>query len=78
MRNREKDEIEMAERRKTILLEGFRLFEANGIETTGMQEIATACNLGIATLYRYYKNKLDLTIYKYDGTVLKTKSIATK
>ena len=62
VRNREKDEIEMAERRKTILLEGFRLFEANGIETTGMQEIATACNLGIATLYRYYKNKLDLVL----------------
>ena len=27
---------------------------------------------------KVYKDKLDLTIYKYDGTVLKTKSIATK
>ena len=27
---------------------------------------------------KVYKNKLELTIYKYDGTVLKTKSIATK
>ena len=62
MRNREKDELEMAERRNTILREGFRLFESKGIETTGMQEIADACHLGIATLYRYYRNKLDLVI----------------
>ena len=52
----------MAERRNTILKEGFRLFEAKGIETTGMQEIADSCHLGIATLYRYYKNKTDLVI----------------
>jgi len=38
MRNKEKDEFEMYERRNAILKEGFRLFEANGIETTGMQE----------------------------------------
>ena len=62
MRNREKDELEMAERRNNILREGFRLFESKGIETTGMQEIADACHLGIATLYRYYRNKLDLVI----------------
>lgn len=62
MRNREKDELEMSERRNTILREGFRLFESKGIETTGMQEIADACHLGIATLYRYYRNKLDLVI----------------
>ncbi len=62
MRNKEKDEFEMAERRKTILQEGFRLFESKGIETTGMQEIADACHLGIATLYRYYKNKMDLVL----------------
>ena len=62
MRNKEKDELEMAERRSTILKEAFRLFEAKGIETTGMQEIANACHLGIATLYRYYKNKIDLVL----------------
>ena len=62
MRNKEKDELEMTERRNAILKEGFRLFEAKGIETTGMQEIANACHLGIATLYRYYKNKLDLVL----------------
>lgn len=62
MRNKEKDEFEMAERRKTILQEGFRLFESKGIETTGMQEIADACHLGIATLYRYYKDKMELVL----------------
>ena len=62
MRNKKKDELEMTERRNTILKEGFRLFEAKGIETTGMQEVADACHLGIATLYRYYKNKTDLVL----------------
>ncbi len=81
MRNKEKDELEMAERRKTILREGFRLFEAKGIEPTGMQEIADACHLGIATLYRYYKNKLDLVLdigthqwKEYLVQVMKTRS----
>lgn len=62
MRNLEKDEIEMTARRETMLSEGFRLFSEKGIEAVPMQEIAKACGLGIATLYRYYNTKLSLVI----------------
>ena len=62
MRNAAKDEIEMAARREAMLREGFRLFAAKGIEAVSMQEVAEACKLGVATLYRYYNTKLALVI----------------
>ena len=62
MRNTEKDEIEMAARREAMLTEGYRLFSERGIEAVSMQDVANACNLGIATLYRYYNTKLLLVI----------------
>ena len=62
MRNPEKDEIEMAARRETMLKEGFRLFAEKGIEAVTMQEVAKACDLGIATLYRYFNTKLVFVI----------------
>ena len=62
MRNLEKDEIEMASKRETMLAEGFRLFAEKGIEPVTMQEVADACRLGVATLYRYYNTKLALVI----------------
>ncbi len=62
MRNQGKDEIEMTMRREAMLAEGFRLFAEKGIEPVSMQEVAKACRLGIATLYRYYNTKLALVI----------------
>ena len=62
MRNLEKDEREMAARREAMLAQGFRLFAEKGIEPTGMLEVAEACHLGIATLYRYYRTKLELVL----------------
>ena len=62
MRNAEKDEIEMTARRDAMLKEGFRLFSEKGIETVSMNEVANACGVGIATLYRYYKTKLELVL----------------
>ncbi len=62
MRNLEKDELEMAARRELMLSEGFRLFSEKGIESVSMQEVANACGIGIATLYRYYNTKLDLVL----------------
>ena len=62
MRNLEKDEIEMAARREAMLSEGFRLFAQKGIEAVSMQEVADACKVGVATLYRYYNTKLSLVI----------------
>ena len=62
MRNFEKDEIEMAERRKKMLAVGFRLFSGKTIEDVSMQEIAKACGLGVATLDRYFRTKQSLVI----------------
>ena len=62
MRNTEKDELEMAQRRERMLSEGFRFFSEKGIEAVSMQDVANACNLGVATLYRYYNTKLALVI----------------
>lgn len=62
MRNLEKDELEMTSRREAMLTEGFRLFAEKGIEAVPMQEVAKACHLGIATLYRYYTTKLALVL----------------
>ena len=62
MRNAEKDELEMAAKREAMINEGFRLFSEKGIENVSMQDVADACGIGIATLYRYYKTKLDLVI----------------
>ena len=52
MRNPEKDEIEMQAKREAMLRNGFRLFAEKGIEPVAMQEVANACRVGIATLYR--------------------------
>lgn len=62
MRNAEKDEREMAAKRELMLSEGFRLFSENGIAPVTMQQIADACGIGIATVYRYYNTKLSLVI----------------
>ncbi len=62
MRNAEKDEREMAERRERMLRTGFRIFAERGIDPVSMQEIANSCQLGIATLYRYYPTKQALVI----------------
>ena len=62
MRNAEKDEREMAERRERMLETGLRMFGENGIEPVRMQDVADACGIGIATLYRYFSTKLEFVI----------------
>lgn len=62
MRNPEKDEIKMAQRRALMLDTGFSIFAEKGIEAVPMQAVAKACGLGIATLYRYFSTKLDFVI----------------
>jgi Transcriptional regulator len=62
MRNLEKDEIEMAARRELMLKEGFRVFAEKGIDAVSMQQVADACGLGVATLYRYFNTKLALVL----------------
>ncbi|MBR5337612.1 MAG: TetR/AcrR family transcriptional regulator [Lachnospiraceae bacterium] len=62
MRNLEKDEKEMAQKRERMLAEGYRLFAERGIEAVSMTDIASASEVGIATLYRYYNTKLSLVL----------------
>lgn len=62
MRNAEKDAAEMNAKRELMLDTGFRIFSENVIEAVSMNVIARACNLGIATLYRYFSTKLELVI----------------
>ena len=62
MRNSEKDAKEMSAKRELMLKTGFKIFSTNVIEAVSMQDIAAACNLGIATLYRYFATKLEFVI----------------
>ena len=62
MRNSELDALEMAERRERLLKAGFSLFVKRSIEAVKLVDIAVAANVGIATLYRYFKTKPDLVI----------------
>lgn len=41
---------------------GLKLFSERGIENVKLQEIADEANVGIATLYNYYQNKVNLVI----------------
>ena len=62
MRNKEKDAVQMAERRQKILETGFRLFTEKNIDRVSMPDIAKECGCGIATLYRYFNTKDALVI----------------
>ena len=62
MRNAEKDAAEMSAKRELMLETGFKMFSEQVIEAVSMNDVAKACNLGIATLYRYFSTKLDFVI----------------
>ncbi len=62
MRDKEKDAAQMAARRQRMLEVAFALFAENGIEAVSMPQVATACECGIATLYRYFNTKLTLAV----------------
>ena len=62
MRNTEKDEREMAERRERMLRTGLALFAEKGIEAVPLQAVADACGIGVATVYRYFNTKLGFVI----------------
>lgn len=61
-RNVERDIREEERRRRQILAAGFKLFSEKGIENISLQAVADAADVGIATLYNYYQNKVKLCI----------------
>ena len=62
MRNAEKDTKEMTAKRELMLKTGFKIFSEQVIEAVSMQDVANSCNIGIATLYRYFATKLEFVI----------------
>ena len=59
-RNIENDALREKLRRERMLQAGLRLFSERGIESVSLQEIADEAEVGIATLYNYYQNKVNL------------------
>lgn len=59
-RNIENDALREKLRRERMLESGLRLFSSKGIENVSLQEIADEAEVGIATLYNYYQNKVNL------------------
>ncbi len=39
-----------------------KLFEENGYETTTIEEIANECEIGVGTIYNYFKSKPDILV----------------
>ncbi len=62
MRDTAKEDRAMEQRRELMLETGFRIFAERGIKGVSMQDVADACPLGIATLYRYFSTKLAFAI----------------
>ena len=61
-RNPERDARERANRKQKILETAFSVFAEKGIETVSMNDIAEACGISYATLYRNYGTKTELVL----------------
>lgn len=59
-RNVQRDEREMERRKNQLLDAGFKLFSENGIEAVSLLKVAETAEVGAATLYNYYQNKVNL------------------
>lgn len=59
-RNVERDIQEEKKRRERLIAAGFRLFSERGIENVNLQTVADEAEVGVATLYNYYGNKVNL------------------
>ncbi|MCR5295213.1 MAG: TetR/AcrR family transcriptional regulator [Lachnospiraceae bacterium] len=56
-RNPERDARAMAARKQKILQHSFKVFSTRGIDGVSMNDVAKACKIGCATLYRHYTTK---------------------
>ena len=62
MHNIERDAATTAQKQRKLMETGYRLFSERTIEAVSMNEIARESGVGIATMYRYYENKLDFVV----------------
>ncbi len=61
-RNQERDAAVRIKRRQQLLSSALKILSSRGIDTVSMNEIAKACKVGVATLYRHYPTKADLIV----------------
>lgn len=61
-RNVARDEREAERRKRQLLKAGLDLFSKHGIEAVSLQMVAETADVGVATLYKYYQNKLNLVV----------------
>ena len=61
-RNTERDEREAIRRKSQLINAGFELFSANGIETVSLNVVAEKADVGVATMYNYFQNKVNFVI----------------
>lgn len=61
-RNVERDEREALRRKTQLIQAGFELFSKKGIENVSMQSVAEAADVGPATMYNYFKTKVNLVV----------------
>ncbi len=61
-RNPERDARALAARKKKILAGAFKVFSGRGIDSVSMNDVAAACGIGCATLYRHYNTKPKLAV----------------
>lgn len=61
-RNIERDEREASNRKERLIRAGLELFGSEGIESVSLNAVAKKADVGIATMYNYYQNKLNLVV----------------
>ena len=61
-RNPERDIREREKRKQLILNTAFPIFAEKGIEMVSMSDIAAACGMSYATIYRHYGTKAELVL----------------
>lgn len=59
-RNIERDEQKAVKRKEKLIQSGFQLFSSQGIDNISMQSIAEHAGVSPATMYNYYKTKVNL------------------
>ena len=61
-RNPDRDKVFEKKRRERFEEQGFLMFAEKGIDNVCLNDIADAAQAGIATLFNYYQNKVNLVI----------------
>lgn len=62
MKTKNRFELQCDAAKRNILKAAFRLFSQRGIEAVTIPEVAEACGMSRASVFRYYKCKLDLVV----------------